>query len=91
VIELLVILYNSLLCVRMNEWVNERMNEWMSRCVCLEREMCVCVDYSYIYIHSPLISRNLRVVFVFNTSESDWAPSDLIQFPVVCENECMSE
>jgi hypothetical protein len=73
-------------CVCVWEW----MNEWMSRCVCLERERNVCVDYSYIYIyiHSPARLRDVRVVFVFNASESDWTPTDSILLSVVCvENE----
>jgi hypothetical protein len=41
----------------------------MSRCVCLEREMCVLIIH--IYIHSPARLREVRVVFVFNTFESD--------------------
>jgi hypothetical protein len=41
VIELLLILSYSLLCV----W------EWMSRCVCLKREMCVLIIHIYIFTH----------------------------------------
>jgi hypothetical protein len=73
----------SIICVRMNEW--------MSRCVCLEREMCVCMCWLFIYIHSLAKLRDMRVVFVFNTSESDWTPSDPIQFTVVCVSECERE
>jgi hypothetical protein len=54
----------------------------MSRCVFRERN--VCVDYLYIYIHSLERLRDVRVVFVFNASESDWTPSDPILLSVVC-------
>jgi hypothetical protein len=66
-----------------------RMNEWMSRCVRLEREMCVLIIH--IYTHSPARSRDVRVVFVFNASESDWAPSDPILLSVMCVREWVNE
>jgi hypothetical protein len=72
-----------------------RMNEWMSRCVCLEREMCVfvCLLIIHIYIHSHPRLSDVRVLFVFNASESDWTPSDPISLSVVCVrmNEWMNE
>jgi hypothetical protein len=76
--------YHYLLCVW--EWINE----WVD--VCLEGEMCMCWLFIYICIHSHKTLRNVRVVFVFNTFESVWAPSDLISFSVVCVrmNEWMS-
>jgi hypothetical protein len=74
-----------------NCYVCERMNEWVD-CVFRERNVCLCVCwlFIYIYIHSHPRLRDVRVVFVFNASESNLTPSDLIQSSVVCKNEWMN-
>jgi hypothetical protein len=46
--------------------------------------MCTYWLFIYVDIHSPQRLRDVRVVFVFNASESDWAPSEFILFPVAC-------